>query len=122
MCFFFLLQTIYCNIIISSKVILDNSQYKTSLDNEMDNFSPVESAKLTTSSLGMGNPRRETWYGTPDGRIRGAESETTAIYGDDCETCASNGDSSSIEAKNMSEINICQLISTAVVNSFLQLW
>ena len=108
---------------ISSKVILDNNRYKTLLDDEMDNISPVErgSSKLTTGSLGMGNPKRETWYGTPDGRIRGGvESETTALYGDDSETCGSDGDSAPMEAKNMGEINICHLISTAVVNSFTE--
>ena len=75
--------------------------------------------KVSSMHLGMGN--YHTWYGTPDARIRGSVSEVDLLTSSESEE-DQLGNSVCLEAKKCSVFgnNYSQLISTAVVSSFVE--
>ena len=82
--------------------------------------------QIKTGHLGIGNDST-TWYGTPDGRIRGHSTSSDVAfvcdeneaYDSDSSGSSSSRTSSTFEVKRISK-HASQTIGTAVISSFVE--
>ena len=78
---------------------------------------------IKIAKLGMGSSN--TWHGTPDVRVRGAEiisnEDEEEDDDDDCSSTATDGATTTIEARRvLKKKNLSQAVGTCVVSSFIE--
>ena len=105
---------------LCTEVVLDKTTYRALLQHDKTAMGCDEEneSNVTCGLLGIGNSRK-TWYGTPDGRCRGGNSDTNVRGPNQTSSGSTPGDT--IEAKlNTQPNHITQIVGESVISSFIE--
>lgn len=101
---------------LSSSIVLESRKHTSWVSRNFDERSDF----VSVGNLGMGS-KETTWYGTPDGRLRGfsSDSDVAFLSNEEDEEPESDGASVNLEVKRVIK-HESQAIGTAVVASFTE--